>query len=209
MLGAFDLRSQLPDSAVAFYLGSTSPDVRATAAEMLACQPPLVVGSGQHRSKSPQLYEEKMALLKTPHLQVTLGASDFTAMMMALLGSSSAGDTSSTGGVEAHLERCAGSHSLPSRLVMEHKDYRAYWIGYHLAQFCVNNKLKTPLGKPQDTLTSIEKALRNSNQVLMNGNGDVKDASMRVRCKVVQHDLNSRLVVLRQALFCTLFWKTR
>ena len=132
-----------------------------------------------------------MALLKTPHLQMTLGASDFTAMMMALLGSSSAG------GVEAHLERCAGSHSLPSRMVMEHKDYRAYWIGYHLAQFCVNNKLKTPLGKPQDTLTSIEKALRNSNQVLMNGNGDVKDASMRVRCKVGQYDMNSRLVVVR------------
>ena len=39
-------------------------------------------------------------------------------------------------------------------------ELQAFWVGYQLAQFCVRNKLKTPLGKAQETLTTIEKVIR-------------------------------------------------
>ena len=88
--------------------------------------------------------------------------------------------------VERHLERCVGANPLVSRLVIGSTDYRRHWIAYHLAQFCVNNKLKTPLGKPQDTLTTIEKALRNSNQILSTGQSNMDEAEarkLRLQCK--------------------------
>ena len=39
-------------------------------------------------------------------------------------------------------------------------DLQSFWVGYQLAQYCVNNKLRTPLGKAQETLTTIEKVIR-------------------------------------------------
>lgn len=34
------------------------------------------------------------------------------------------------------------------------------WVCWEAAQLCVLNKLRTPLGKPQDTFTRIENAIR-------------------------------------------------
>lgn len=35
-----------------------------------------------------------------------------------------------------------------------------YWVTWEAAQFCVNNKLRTPLGKPTDTFTNIESTIK-------------------------------------------------
>jgi hypothetical protein len=35
-----------------------------------------------------------------------------------------------------------------------------FWVTWEAAQFCVLTKLRTPLGKPQDTFTTIEAALK-------------------------------------------------
>ena len=36
-----------------------------------------------------------------------------------------------------------------------------------LAQYCVNNKLKSPLGKAQDTLTTVERVIRSTTVALL------------------------------------------
>jgi hypothetical protein len=41
-----------------------------------------------------------------------------------------------------------------------------FWVSGEAAQLCVSNKLRTPLGKPQETFTSIETALRKYAQVV-------------------------------------------
>lgn len=35
-----------------------------------------------------------------------------------------------------------------------------YWVTWETAQFCILTRLKTPLGKPQETFTSIEAVLK-------------------------------------------------
>lgn len=35
-----------------------------------------------------------------------------------------------------------------------------FWATWESAQYCVLNRLRTPLGKPQDTFTSIEGVLK-------------------------------------------------
>lgn len=35
-----------------------------------------------------------------------------------------------------------------------------FWATWESAQFCVLNRLRTPLGKPQETFTSIESVLK-------------------------------------------------
>ena len=35
-----------------------------------------------------------------------------------------------------------------------------FWATWESAQFCVLNRLRTPLGKPQDTFTSIEGVIK-------------------------------------------------
>ena len=70
MLGAFKLEGKLHDSAVAFYLGSTSAEVRERAAEILTYHPPLVI-SQQPPRHLPLLFDEKLGLLQSPQLQVS------------------------------------------------------------------------------------------------------------------------------------------
>ena len=35
-----------------------------------------------------------------------------------------------------------------------------FWATWETAQFCIQTRLKTPLGKPQETFTSIEAVLK-------------------------------------------------
>ena len=82
MLGAFKLEGQLRDSDLEFYLGSTSPEVRQMAQDILTSQPPLVVS--QHKrttARRPLLYDEKLGLLQNPRLQVALTGADFASLM--------------------------------------------------------------------------------------------------------------------------------
>lgn len=45
-------------------------------------------------------------------------------------------------------------------VVVDDLDLRTLWMSLALSEFCVNNKLKTPLGNPNTTLTTIEKVIR-------------------------------------------------
>lgn len=46
------------------------------------------------------------------------------------------------------------------RLALANRSFLYFWAGFEAAQHCVTNKLRTPLGKPQETFTSIESALK-------------------------------------------------
>ena len=45
-------------------------------------------------------------------------------------------------------------------LALANSSFLFFWGGFEAAQHCVLNKLRTPLGKPQDTFTTIEAALK-------------------------------------------------
>ncbi|XP_034180761.2 serine/threonine-protein kinase Smg1 isoform X1 [Osmia lignaria lignaria] len=46
------------------------------------------------------------------------------------------------------------------RLALVNQSFLYFWAGFEAAQHCVTNKLRTSLGKPQETFTSIESALK-------------------------------------------------
>ncbi|CAK9817618.1 Serine/threonine-protein kinase SMG1 [Anthophora quadrimaculata] len=46
------------------------------------------------------------------------------------------------------------------RLALANRSFLYFWAGFEAAQHCVTNKLRTSLGKPQETFTSIESALK-------------------------------------------------
>ncbi|OAD60741.1 Serine/threonine-protein kinase SMG1 [Eufriesea mexicana] len=46
------------------------------------------------------------------------------------------------------------------RLALTNRSFLYFWAGFEAAQHCVTNKLRTSLGKPQETFTSIESALK-------------------------------------------------
>ena len=41
-----------------------------------------------------------------------------------------------------------------------------FWALWDTASFCIDNRLKTPLGSNKDTLSSIDKAIRNFDRQL-------------------------------------------
>lgn len=45
-------------------------------------------------------------------------------------------------------------------LALANRSFLFFWGGFEAAQHCVLNKLRTPLGKPQETFTTIEGALK-------------------------------------------------
>lgn len=46
------------------------------------------------------------------------------------------------------------------QLGLVNRSFLLFWAGFEAAQHCVLNKLRTCLGKPQETFTSIEAALK-------------------------------------------------
>lgn len=45
-------------------------------------------------------------------------------------------------------------------MALANRNFLLFWGGFEAAQHCVGNKLRTPLGKPQETFTTIEGALK-------------------------------------------------
>lgn len=45
-------------------------------------------------------------------------------------------------------------------LALTNRTFLFFWDGFEAAQHCILNKLRTPLGKPQETFTTIEGALK-------------------------------------------------
>ena len=50
-----------------------------------------------------------------------------------------------------------------------------YWAIWEAAQFCVLARLRTPLGKPQETFTSIEAVLKGFASEVKDAHGEEED----------------------------------
>lgn len=50
--------------------------------------------------------------------------------------------------------------SKMQQLGLVNRSFLLFWAGFEAAQHCILNKLRTCLGKPQETFTSIEAALK-------------------------------------------------
>lgn len=73
------------------------------------------------------------------------------------------------------------------------KDVRTLtsWIQWEAARFCVNNKLRTPLGKPQDTFVKIENIIKEHARIIA-----LKDKSMVPSYKqVLANQRNVRILL--------------
>lgn len=65
------------------------------------------------------------------------------------------------------------------------------WIQWEAARFCVNNKLRTPLGKPQDTFVKIEEIIKGHARILA-----LKDKSKLIDYKhVLANQRNVRVLL--------------
>ncbi|XP_017781881.1 PREDICTED: serine/threonine-protein kinase SMG1 [Nicrophorus vespilloides] len=65
------------------------------------------------------------------------------------------------------------------------------WITWEAAQFCVNNKLRTPLGKPNETFTSFENSLkhyaRDVMKIKQEDNVNVNQKHVRLLLQFIEH----------------------
>ncbi|UXI19497.1 zinc finger CCCH domain-containing protein 18 [Sarcoptes scabiei] len=76
-----------------------------------------------------------------------------------------------------------------------------FWLCYEFVQFCIKNRLKTPLGKPQNTFTEIESIIKmfinemtsNNRDRLMVLNGD-KHNAVRIRMLLMILDNFEKLI---------------
>lgn len=164
------------------HLKSTSAVIQEMACQIFGLIPPMIghwisdydlkdhVQTGQRTqlTTTTDLHDLKMMFLRSSHEPIK--PTDFKVLVDNLLKSPSSNPTSVAGQIESwkHLEihSCQeiNLEKVDEKQLVEwittNLDIQSFWIGYQLAQFCVNSKLKTPLGKAQETLTTIEKVIR-------------------------------------------------
>lgn len=121
--------------------------------------------SAQPRNSSLEIYNNA-SIITAQHVHTNNSFSEMLALhfktfMKCLL--ESAGDSKlqevflASWPIESELQVLCDQFreiALTSRVVLNN------WGTWESAQFCVNNKLRTPLGKPNETFTSIENALK-------------------------------------------------
>jgi hypothetical protein len=88
---------------------------------------------------------------------VNLRLTDFNLLADSLLMRSPSKDLESR---LLHVFESYSNDPAYSKLALSNSGFMVLWQNFQLAQSCVNNKLKTGLGKAQETLTSFEKVLR-------------------------------------------------
>ena len=165
------------------HLRSTDDRIKDLACEILCLIPPMIghwISNNDlcmrlnEKEKVPttkisDLHDIKMAFLRNHH--ESLKPTDFKILADDILKNPGkkipASDTQNK--ILKHLEvQAAQENTLEEEngkanlveCITSNFDLQSFWIGYQLAQFCVNNKLKTPLGKAQETLMTIEKFIR-------------------------------------------------
>ena len=161
-----------------FHLKAINTNVKAFACEILGLIPPMVghwisannfrhLESSEKSSMSglKEIKNVKLAFVRSNHESIK--PTDFKVLMDSLLSAPSSKITPSQTKVLKHLEIYPSNvinleHDLKQieECIASNSDLQAFWISYQLAQFCVNGKLKTPLGKAQETLTTIERVIR-------------------------------------------------
>lgn len=135
--------------------GSVIPTERAKFIGLMTLLPIDLITSESLLS-SAELQEQeaqRLAILSNP--VTTLTAQGFRTIMSALLLPRDGGDAWSSA-CEVRLERLA-----PKELASGHHAGALWsWALWECAQACVQQKLRTVLGKPQETFTSVEGALK-------------------------------------------------
>ncbi len=157
------------------HLRSVHPQVQEKASELIRGMPPLALDwrtseKGQKKEKRTQAIH----LLRNIQQSRPSGISpnDFKTFVEALLKGPLTGPRSHQDKVTKHLELNFPRDPVSSAnflSVLGNEDLRTLWMSVAVSHYCVNNKLKTPLGKAQDTLTTIEKVIKNVLQNLQDG----------------------------------------
>ena len=155
---------------------SSDESIRGLSRDILNCLPPLIAdwkeGSGAKREFEQM---KKAVLHQKDERRHAITAPDFRVFVEAIL------QMCSKGGPEAFRDKTNRQLEV-SFLRQEDNDRRgkeyidgltaceelkALHMSRCLAQYCVNNKLKSPLGKAQDTLFTVEKVIRNTTIALI------------------------------------------
>uniref|UniRef100_A0A6B0VG32 non-specific serine/threonine protein kinase n=1 Tax=Ixodes ricinus TaxID=34613 RepID=A0A6B0VG32_IXORI len=131
--------------------GSVCQAERSKFISLMALLPIDLIVSNLAVANLPDQASQRSAVLSAPATSLT--AQGFRSVMSALL----LPPHPDSAAVHPHLERLA-----PARLAASGR--RAgllwFWALWEAAQTCVALKLRTPLGKPQETFTSVEAALK-------------------------------------------------
>ena len=164
-----------------FHLKAVNTNVKELACEILGLIPPMVGNwvsgndgrqcSNSNEKSSPpgikEIHNIKMAFVRSNHESIK--PTDFKVLIDTLLNGPRSKLIASQTKILKHLESYIQSNEKnleyddPKNIeecLASNSDLQSFWISYQLAQFCVNGKLKTPLGKAQETLTTIEKVIR-------------------------------------------------
>ncbi len=160
-------------SIYSIHLRSVWPEVQEMSRVFLQRLPPLFLDQREERAPAEQfLRDGTRAILQ---MKLSCSPNDFKAFIETILKSPLTAHYHEDKAVQ-HLE-LNYPHDAPSKkrfvTMLVNEDLRCVWMSLSASQFCVNNKLKTPLGKAQETLTTIEKVIRNIVQNLMERNTKV------------------------------------
>ena len=156
-----------------FHLKAVSTVIKKQACEILGLIPPMIghwiSGTNLKKRLDPdekstlpavkEINDIKMSFLRSNHESIK--PTDFKVLMDNLLNSPSCNLPTFQTKVLKHLEiyRLRPRERI-EECIITNSELQSFWIGYQLSQFCINGKLKTPLGKAQETLTTIEKVIR-------------------------------------------------
>ncbi len=145
-------------------LDSSDPELKEIVCLLVAHVPPLLIDPVHFADEDKDRYfvdlanltiEAKMEFLRqTP---VNLRMSDFKLLADSLLsGTMSTSDNDLKHIFEGNFD----DRLAYTRLALSNTNFMYLWQNFQLAQSCVNNKLKTGLGKAQETLMAFDKVLR-------------------------------------------------
>ena len=145
-------------------LDSSDPELKEVVCLLVAQVPPLLIDPVHFADEDKDRFivdlanltvEAKMEFLRqTP---ANLKMSDFKLLADSLLsGTTSTSDNDS----KQIFEGNSDDRLAYTRLALSNANFMYIWQSFQLAQSCVNNKLKTGLGKAQETLMAFDKVLR-------------------------------------------------
>jgi PI-3-kinase-related kinase SMG-1 len=167
------------------HMRSSDEEIRSLSYSILTSLPPLLVDW----KSNEQTFDEKFIEMKKSIVhrkedkRRSIAPQDFRVFVAAVLNMSAENE----GGTAAHkkivdktnrqLECSVLSGVAKSKRVVEEylknvtnfHDLQTLHMCHSLSHYCINNKLKSPLGKAQDTLTTIEKVIRNVTANLLEG----------------------------------------
>ncbi|XP_071960703.1 serine/threonine-protein kinase SMG1-like [Antedon mediterranea] len=123
---------------------------------------------------------QAIRLAKQKHMNksynLTFSSQDFKIIMAYLLMGRSPEDYDGDNWLEEmyfanqrHQESHDGAKSLAESNMEQNEGIQWFWATWEVAQYCVHSKLKTPIGKPQDTFRAIDSVLKEYSDHARNG----------------------------------------